>query len=83
MGIPAADIGEGSFDAEVGFEELSDLLHVVAELGVWILDAGRGLVLGGVGVAQHLDRVECFFAGGVEEVIAGFAVHCGEGGSSG
>jgi hypothetical protein len=66
MRVPAADVGEGRFDAEVGLEQLRDLLHVVAEFVVGIFDAGGRLVLGRVGVAQHLDGFEGFFAGGVK-----------------
>ena len=75
MRVPSADIGKRSLNAEVRLEQLSDLLHVVAEFGVGILDAGGGLVLGGIGVAQHLDGVKCLFAGGVKDVIAGLAIH--------
>src|ERR1700739_2075020 len=29
---PPADVGEGGFDSEIGFEKLCDLLHALAEL---------------------------------------------------
>ena len=63
MGVPSAHIGEGGLDAEVGFEQLGNLLHVVAEFGGGIVDAGAGRVLGGIGGAQHLDGLKGFFAG--------------------
>ena len=80
MRVPAANVGEGSFNAEVGLEKLGDLLHVVAEFGVGIVDAGGGLVLGGIGVAEHFDGCEGLFAGGVEDAVAAFSVHGLEGG---
>jgi hypothetical protein len=59
---------------------LGNLLHVVAEFGVGIVDAGAGLVLGRIGGAQHLDGLEGFFAGRVEDAVAAAAVHGLEGG---
>ena len=70
MRVPAAHIGERGLDAEVGFEQLRNLLHAVAEFGVGIVDAGRGRVLRGVGGAQHLHRVEGLIAGGVKDAVA-------------
>ena len=48
---------------------------LLPKFGVGILDAGPGRVLRGVGGAQHLDRFECFFAGGVEDAVAAVAIH--------
>ncbi len=36
MRVPSAHVGKCGFDAEVGLEQLRNLLHVVAELGVGI-----------------------------------------------
>jgi hypothetical protein len=80
MRVPAANVGEGGFNAEVGLEQLGDLLHVVAEfVEVGIVDAGAGLVLGRIGGAEHLDGFEGLFAGGVEDAVAAVAVHGLEG----
>ena len=75
MRVPAVDVSESSLDSEIGFEQLRDLLHAVAEFGGWIIGASGGLVLRGIGGAEHLHRVECFFARGVEDAIAAGAVH--------
>ena len=39
-----------------------------------------GLVLCGVGIAQHLDGFKGFFASGVEDAVAAVAIHGLEGG---
>ena len=58
MGVPAADVGKGGFDAEIGFEKLGDLLHAVAEWAVGVVGAGGRDVLCGVGGVEHLDGFE-------------------------
>ena len=50
MRIPPVHIGERSFDAEVRFEQLGNLLHAVAEFAVGIAGAVRRLILRGIGV---------------------------------
>ena len=85
VSVPAADVGEGGFYAEVGFEKLGDLLHVLGEGGVGVVGVGRWRVVGGVGGAQHLDGFEARVAGGVEDAVAAPVIHrfkgcCGRGG---
>jgi hypothetical protein len=48
------DVGEGGLDAEVGLEQLGDLLHVVAEFVVGIFDAGAGLYWAGLAARSIL-----------------------------
>jgi hypothetical protein len=73
--VPTADVGKGGFEAEVGLEQLGNLLHVVGEAVIRIVGVGRGLIVGGVGGAQHLDRFKGGVAGRVEQGIAGLVVH--------
>ena len=66
VGVPATDVGEGRFDAEVGLQELSDLLERVAEGRVGIGDVSGGLVACGVGGLEHADGFEGLLAGAME-----------------
>src|SRR5262249_20313160 len=43
--IPSADVGERDLHAEVGFDELRELLETFAEASARIVRAGRGRVL--------------------------------------
>src|SRR5204863_3805909 len=56
--VPSADVGECNLHAQVGLDELSELLQAVSETSVRIIRARRGNVLGGIGRLQHLYRLE-------------------------
>ena len=71
MRVPSAHIGERGFHAEVCFQQLRNLLHVVAELGVGTIRARRRLILRGIGGAQHLHRFKSLIARGMKDAIAG------------
>ncbi len=79
MGVPAADVGEGGLDAEVGLHELRDLLEVVAEGRVGVDDAGGGLIVRRVGGLEHADGLEGLLPGAVENGIGAGVVHGLEG----
>ena len=56
--IPAADVGESDFQADVGFDQLSRLLQCTAKGRVWILNAGRRHLLLRSCAAEHFDGVK-------------------------
>ena len=78
--VPAADIGERHFHADVGLDQLRDLLQAFAEAAVAIVRAiGRhvGLLLDGL---HDLDRVERLFAGAMQRRVQRIFIHALEGG---
>src|ERR1700722_9351428 len=75
MRVPSTDVSERSLNAEVRLEQLSDLLHVVAEFVVGIFDAGSRRVLRRVGVVQHLNRLKSFFASRMEDCVSALTIH--------
>jgi hypothetical protein len=75
MGVPAADVGEGRFNAEVGLEQLGNLLHVVAEFVVGIFDAAAGLYWAGLASRSILTASKVSSPVAWKMLIAAFAVH--------
>src|SRR5215469_11616250 len=68
VGVPAAHVGEGDLEADVGLDELGDLLQAVAEAAAWILRAVLGREALRIGRPEHLHRIERLAAGAVEDV---------------
>ena len=77
--VPASYVGEGYLHSEVRFDQLRQLLQAVAEASLGIICVGRGRVVRGVGGFQHLDRVESFLPGAVQDGVHGVVVHGFEG----
>ena len=73
--VPAGHVSKRGFNAEVRFEQLRNLPHAVAELGVGIIRARGGRVLRGVRGAQHLHGFKGFVACGMENAVAGIGIH--------
>src|SRR6202030_1818946 len=64
--VPAAAIDEQNFHADLGFKELTDLLHVLSQAAGGILRAIFRRQFAGVDFAKHVDGFEGFGAGAVE-----------------
>ena len=73
--VPAAAIDEQNFHADVGFQELADLLHVLAQAARRILRAVFRRKLAGIDFAEHVDGFERFGAGAVQRLVHGLRVH--------
>ena len=72
--VPAADVGKSDLHAEIGFDQLRELLQAVAETALGIVGVGCGRVLRCVGSFQRLDRVESFRAGSMQHGVDGVIV---------
>src|SRR6185312_3085567 len=57
--VPSADVGEGDLDADIGFNELRELLETVAEGLVRIQCTAGGLVGLGVEAFEQVQSLEC------------------------
>src|SRR5215471_10353502 len=68
VGVPAAHVGEGDLEADVGLDELGDLLQAVPEPAARILRAVLRREALRIGRPEHLHRVECLAAGAVQDV---------------
>src|SRR5215472_13466078 len=69
VGVPATHVGEGDLEADVGLDELGDLLQDVAEPAARILRAVLGWEALGIGRLEHLHRVEGLAARSVQDVV--------------
>src|ERR1700722_17494316 len=58
--VPASDIGKGSFNPNVGFDEARDLLHAAAEVSR-VLSARGGRIGALIDGVDELQCFECFF----------------------
>ncbi len=77
MGVPAIDFGEGDLDADVGLDQLGDLLEVAAERALLhrIDGAVGGLIGAGASLLEQVEGVERFARGAVEDGVDRGAVH--------
>ena len=73
--IPAADIGECDFHAHIGFDQLRDLPHAVAEASARIARAVCRLIGRFLNRLQQRDGFERLAPGAVEHLIARARVH--------
>ena len=67
--VPAAAIHEHHFHADIGLEELSDLLQALAQTALGIFRAVFRLELRGIGLAQHINRFEGFGSGAAQRLV--------------
>ena len=75
MRVPSGHIGKRCFNAEVRLEQLRNLAHVVAEIGIGVVHSHRRRVLRGICRLQHLHRLKCFIAGRVKNAVARIGIH--------
>src|SRR5713101_2220413 len=66
MRIPTANVGESNLDPDVSLDQLRNLKQRVAERRTRIIRAVGSLILLRVGLLQHLDCFESFFASAVQ-----------------
>ncbi len=87
VGVPAIDLGEGDLEADIGFDQLRDLLEVPAETALRVDGPVGGLVVGCTGLLEEFERVERFAGGAVQNGVDRRGVHAfkavgGAGGAS-
>src|SRR5258705_5813562 len=72
--VPAADVGEGRFNADVRLYQSRDLLQALSELSLILGPVGRyvGTAIDGF---DHADRFEGLFAGRAELIVAAGRIH--------
>src|SRR5579872_143355 len=73
--IPSADVGEGYFDAKVGFDELRNLFQAVTETSTGIIGVRGRLILRRISGLEHLHRVKGLVAGAMQHSVNAVGVH--------
>ncbi len=74
VGVPAAGLGEGHFQADVGLDEDGDLPQGVAERRLRIVRAVGRLVALDLGGGEHVDGAEGLAAGVAQQPLGGLPV---------